>query len=276
VLTTATVGQPDDLGREAAVGREVEHAIARRPRVTCKATRAGRELEARRRRAHPPHPVAQHVEGLVGVAPEHRAHLAVACHERAQGLGVSEPQGVEVRRVHQQRRVMQAQEDVCVAVTVEFEVEFRERGLAEPAFAVGGLGKPRFEQQYAPVADREDAAGLERRVTELAVQLGRIVMVAGHDQCRDSQRCERQLEGGVAARVVVHDVAGHEDRLRRQRLATRVLQAGAETSERVHAAQPRLRIAEQVRVREVQQPDCARVCIGIQHGPVSSAIFLDG
>jgi len=133
------------------------------------------------------------------------------------------------------------------------------RGRAsEPAFAVGGLRKPRLQQQHLPAARREPLAPhLERCMAELAVHLVRQVVIARDQQHGHAKVREQQVDGAVGGRLVMHDVAGQGDGIHRKKVPLRVSDAGLQPGQRPGATDRTGRVGQQVRVRELNETGAA-------------------
>ena len=168
------------------------------------------------------------IERLVRVAPGDAAHLRMPVEDGEERLRIEQAEGVEARRLHAHRWMVQADQCVVVAVGLERGFETREFCGAQLALAVVRLGEPRVEHDDGPATEDADATHLERRVGQPPVHFRRQVVVAWNQQHRRAEPVEQQLEAAVGLGVVLHEVAGDRDRIRGQVAAARQREAGLE------------------------------------------------
>jgi hypothetical protein len=115
------------------------------------------------------------------------------------------------------------------------------------------LSRPPAEPatQLSSSTMRHVTAHGERRCVELAAHGLRLVVIAGNAQHRQPERAEQAAEVRVAGRVILHDVAGDEQRIRRPVARLRASECRHERRQSSHAAQRPAAIAVEMRVGKV-------------------------
>jgi hypothetical protein len=150
--------------------------------------------------------------------------------------------------------VVKADQHVPRGVLLERAIERREPLRAKAPFAVRGVGEPGIEEDDHPAPECEAAADLKRRMRQPPVELVGKVMIPRDQQDRGSEGRKGELQESVALWFVLDEIAGDENRIRRQKSPVGVGDTGLERLQRAHATHQSLRIGQQVRIRELHEP----------------------
>ena len=120
---------------------------------------------------------------------------------------------------------MQADHGVALARAAEILVELGQH--FDRQVAAGLVGHDAVEQHDAPGADIGGAVQFERPARERRAHLRHEVMIAGDAKYRLAEAREQAAEVFVATRVVLHQIAGHQDGVTNGKMARRVRQGCA-------------------------------------------------
>ena len=112
------------------------------------------------------------------------------------------------------------------------------------------------EQHDAPRADVGGAVEIERTARERCAHLRNEIVIAGNAQYGFAEAREQAAEMFVAARVVLHEIAGDQDGIADGEMARRVGKRALQRLEGIHAAQRARDVAKQMGVRELDDSDC--------------------
>ena len=146
--------------------------------------------------------------------------------------------------------MVQAHHAVARAGGRERLIECRE-GLGTQC-AAGRSRDAAVEQHDAPAPEVDESAHHERLAIECAAHGLRLVVVAGQAQHRGAKIGEQTTEVGIAARVILHDVAGNQECIGRPLVGARVRERRLECRQCLHPTQRLVLIAVQVRVGEMR------------------------
>ena len=113
------------------------------------------------------------------------------------------------------------------------------------------------EQHDTPASEIGESTEHEGLAVKLAAHRCGLVMIAGQAEDRHAERREQPPEVAVAARVVLHQIAGHEQRVRRPIAPARLRKRGRERGQRGDAAQRLALVAVEMRVGKVHEADGA-------------------
>ena len=142
---------------------------------------------------------------------------------------------------------------VALARHAELFVELGEHLHGDAA--AGLVGHHAVEQHDAPGADVGGAVELERAARERGAHLRNEVVIAGDAQYGFAEAREHAAEMFVAARVVLHQVAGDQDGVADGEMTRGVGKRALERLERIHAAQRACDVAKQMWVGELDDSD---------------------
>ena len=117
-------------------------------------------------------------------------------------------------------------------------------------------GTDAVEQHDAPGADVGGAIEIEGTARERFAHLRNEIVIAGNAQHRLAEAREHAAEMFVAARVVLHQVAGDQDGIADGEMTRRISERALQRLGGVHATQRARDVAEQMGVRELDDSDC--------------------
>ena len=131
----------------------------------------------------------------------------------------------------------------------------------------GLVGHHAVEQHDAPGADVGGAVELEGTAAERGAHLRNEVVIPGNAQYGFAEAREQAPEMFVAARVVLHQVAGDQDGVADGQVPGGIGQRAFERLERIHAAQRPCRIAKQMWIGELDDSDGTHSIELYKHAP---------
>ena len=241
---------------DRAVGMQRQQAIGGRLVVDDELIRARLELRAGGGSREEAHAAARAFEWLMHVAPDHRLDLRMAVDDRPEFVGVREPDLVEPAALHRDRVVMQAHHRMalpraCRALHRAWRA-FRPRCVRRPG------SRPRCRAARSARRRCRPGRRARRAASASAARIcGHEIVIARHAQYGLAEAREHAAEVFVAARVVLHEIARDQDGVGNGDVTRGVGERALERLERIHAAQRFRRVAEQMRVGELDDSDCA-------------------
>jgi hypothetical protein len=203
------------------------------------------------------------------VSPHDGLHLRVAVDDGPEFVGVREADLVEPAARHVHRVMVQANQRVTLARPPEIFVELREHLDGDVSACL--VRDHAVEQHDAPRADIGRPVELERGARERGTHLRHQVVIARHAEHRLVVARKGAAELLVAARVVLHQIAGDEDRIGHGDVARSVGENAVERFARVDSPQRRGGVAKQMRIGKVDDSDrthSAGLYVRWNRGPV--------
>ena len=131
--------------------------------------------------------------------------------------------------------VVQAHHGVALSRAAQLFVELGQHFDRDAA--TGLIGHDAVEQHDAPGADVGRTVELERAARERFAHLRYEIVVAGDAQHRLAEAREYAAEVFVAARVILHQVAGDQDGIGNCQMTRRIRERALERFEGIHATQ---------------------------------------
>ena len=174
----------------------------------------------------------------------------------AQELGcIRQPHAIEPAARHRHRMVVQAHHAMARAGAGQGLLERGEGRRAQGA--AGRARQAAVEQHDTPAPQVDETAEHEGLSGELALHGLGLVVIAGQAQHRQPQRTKQAAEVRVSRRVILHEITGHQQRIRWPVARTRVGQRRGQRRQRRHSTQRFVFVAVEVRVGKVSQTHCA-------------------
>ena len=151
--------------------------------------------------------------------------------------------------------MVQADHRMTVARAAQVLVELGQHLHRDPAAGLHGYDA--VEQHEAPGADIHRTVEFERAARQRLAHLRYEVVVARNTHHGLAVAREQPAERRVSGRIVLHEIAGDEDRVGNGQVPGRVLERALESFEGIDAAQCGGRVTEQVRIGELDDSDGA-------------------
>jgi len=126
--------------------------------------------------------------------------------------------------------------------------------------AARGAGNATVEQHDAPAAEIHEVREHEGLARELAPHRLGLIVIAGQAQHREPQPSKHLAEVCIAARVILHDVARHQQRIRWPIPRARMRERSPDRGQRRHTAQRLAFAAVQMRISELNEAQHAHSC----------------
>ena len=174
--------------------------------------RTGKKLRAGGRRREKADVAPHEVEILVDVTPQHRPHIRMMVDHGEEVVPVDESDAIEPEAAHVDRMMVQAHERVAAACRAERKVELRKRCGRE--LAACHTCHRAVEHDHAPGACVKMTAEHERRSCQRHVHCVEEIVVARNAMHRLAKGCKQAAKMRIACGVILHDVAGDENRAR--------------------------------------------------------------
>ena len=211
------------------------------------------ELRTGRRHGQHAYALASRVVQLVHMAPDHDTYAGVAVGYAKKLFGILQRHGIDPAAAHRHGVVVQGNEHVALASAGKRCVEAREFRAAEAPMRLARHAA--VEHHDPPVAQVMSTAHMEGWRGQLATH-GVHVIVIARKAPHGLAGCAQQFpHRGVAGRIVVDQVAGHQDCGGMRDLTLRLAQYRLKSGARHNAAQGTRGTAEQVRIGNLQQAD---------------------
>ncbi len=118
-----------------------------------------------------------------------------------------------------------------------------------------GSDERAVEKHDSPATHVHVAFGDEGLAAQLAVEHGRLIVIARNAHHRHAERAEDATEMFVAARVVLHEIASHEHTIDGPLTRLRESERARQRGQRSHTTQRGSLVAEEMRIGELDEAD---------------------
>jgi hypothetical protein len=185
------------------------------------------------------------IELLMYVPPGDGSHVRVRIDDAPEIVGIGEADAVQPAAAHGDGMVMQTHHGV-LARFAERTIQALEFLLCQSTARVSRIVA--VEHDELPARSAVGSAYLEWRLAERALHRFRLVVVARNAKHGLRTVAEDAAEAQIAGRIVLHQIAGHQDRGVIRDLHERLIEHVAQGRVGLHAAQFRAGVAVQMRV----------------------------